>query len=446
MAIKYTVMVAGDFPTCNTGLGTVTGEGILPALEGLDVHFLGINYKGDPHPFEGVKAYPAGAFHSHLGYDRIAWLVRECRPDVILLFHDLPIIRNWIERALEPATQIGSKFVAYYPVDSEGLRMADMACLQHCTAHATYTQFGKQEVEKEWAMWKDGTETPIEISSPRVIGHGVNTSVFFPIDRKVARAAIPNLREVGVSDDTVIVLNANRNQPRKRIDLTILSFVEALKILREKGSEVDLRLYLHMAIDGEGGNGWDCKQLFLGAMRRAGFSTKEVVEKQYLLHSGDGMNSLNTPSPQQLNVLYNACDIGINTANAEGWGLVQHEMAACGKPQITTAYASLKELWGDIGPSGDPMDGRYLSIPINGVSIDQLYWNKRVTINHEYAGYTIAELAEDAEKRRYYGGLFFSRANWYKWQDVRASIRSMVDDALPKIAMRGARFRERKAE
>jgi D-inositol-3-phosphate glycosyltransferase len=438
--VKYTIVVAGDFPTCNTGLGTVMGEGILPALTDLDVRVLGVNYMGDPHPFEGVKAYPAGAFGGQMGENRIGWLVREVRPDVILLFGDLPVIRHWIANSIEAATQIGSKYVAYYPVDAEGLRMADLVPLKECVAHATYTEFAKREVMKEFEMWGEGLDIPIQIKEPRVIGHGVNTSKFFPIEREKARAMMPALAATGVNEDTVIVLNANRNQPRKRIDLTILSYVEALKILREKGSDLDLRLYLHMAIDGEYGNGWECRQVFLGAMRRAGFSTKQVSEKAFLLHSGDGMNSMNTPPVEALNVLYNACDIGINTAEAEGWGLVQHEMAACGKPQITTDYASLRELWADISPYG-PMTGQTLSIAVRSSGIDRGMWNKRVAIDPQWAGSAIVAMATDPE-RSVIGERFRTRALEFQWDAVQQGIRAMVDEALPKMRMSGARFRQ----
>jgi len=37
---------------------------------------------------------------------------------------------------------------------------------------------------------------------------------------------------------------------------------------------------------------------------------------------------------RELNLLYNACDVGLNTASSEGWGMVSFEHAATGAAQI----------------------------------------------------------------------------------------------------------------
>jgi D-inositol-3-phosphate glycosyltransferase len=431
--MRHTVFVAGDFPTGNTGLGTVMGEGILPALAGHDVHVMGVNYRGDPHPFEGVKAYPAGAYGSQLGMNRIRPLVEEIRPDVVFLFGDLPVIKEWVKLTSETVFRSGAKFVCYYPVDSHHIRLEDLLCVKEMTAHATYTQFAKAEVEKECARWSQSSDTPLTLSPPAVVGHGVNTDVFYPLETMKARNA---LRLDGITEETVIVLNANRNQPRKRIDLTILAYVEALRILSDMGrGDVDLRLYLHMAVKGEGGVGWNCLTALYDAMRDAGFSQQQMQEKAYLLFTSVDMTSLSTPPAQVLNLVYNACDIGINTAEAEGWGLVTHEHAATGAPQITTRYASLEELWHDVAPN--------LSLWPSTIGIHRETCTKRVAVDHVAAGYMIAALAADKETRMSTGKKFYQKAVSMQWDSVRAGIKELVDAALPQMR-RGGR-RERKA-
>jgi len=47
----------------------------------------------------------------------------------------------------------------------------------------------------------------------------------------------------------------------------------------------------------------------------------------------------------QLNVIYNATDVGINTSLGEGWGLVNWEHAATGKMQILPSHSALREVW-----------------------------------------------------------------------------------------------------
>ena len=47
----------------------------------------------------------------------------------------------------------------------------------------------------------------------------------------------------------------------------------------------------------------------------------------------------------ELNLLYNACDVGINTAMGEGWGLVSFEHGAAGAAQIVPDHTACGELW-----------------------------------------------------------------------------------------------------
>lgn len=47
-----------------------------------------------------------------------------------------------------------------------------------------------------------------------------------------------------------------------------------------------------------------------------------------------------------LNLIYNACDVGVNTSCGEGWGLIPFEHAAAGRCQILPNHTACKELWG----------------------------------------------------------------------------------------------------
>jgi D-inositol-3-phosphate glycosyltransferase len=52
---------------------------------------------------------------------------------------------------------------------------------------------------------------------------------------------------------------------------------------------------------------------------------------------------------RELNLLYNACDVGINTSMGEGWGLVSFEHGATGGAQIVPEHTACAELWADVG-------------------------------------------------------------------------------------------------
>jgi glycosyltransferase involved in cell wall biosynthesis len=48
-------------------------------------------------------------------------------------------------------------------------------------------------------------------------------------------------------------------------------------------------------------------------------------------------------SDRDINILYNACDIGINTCDGEGFGLCQFEHAALGCPQVAPKIGGIQE-------------------------------------------------------------------------------------------------------
>jgi glycosyltransferase involved in cell wall biosynthesis len=169
-----------------------------------------------------------------------------------------------------------------------------------------------------------------------VIPFGVDTSAFFPVtpadggsrsDASAAAKARLGLLPEAEIPGSFIVLNANRNQPRKRIDSTIRAFSRFAE-----GKPKNVRLYLHMGLHDAG---WDVVKL----ARRFG-----IEDRLILSSTGDA-----TPFPAvqdaDLNWIYNACDVGVNTSVCEGWGLVSFEHAATHRAQVVTDLPSLRGLW-----------------------------------------------------------------------------------------------------
>ena len=61
-------------------------------------------------------------------------------------------------------------------------------------------------------------------------------------------------------------------------------------------------------------------------------------------------------SVENLNLLYNACDVGVNTAMGEGWGLVSFEHAATGAPQIIPRHSACPDIWDGAAEFLEPVD------------------------------------------------------------------------------------------
>ncbi len=139
---------------------------------------------------------------------------------------------------------------------------------------------------------------------------------------------------MGVPEDVFIVFNGNRNQPRKRIDLTIKGFIKFAK------DKPDARLWLNM---GKKDMGWEVVPLFKRVARDEGYDSTGK-----LILTSPNFSTHNCLPIEQLNKVYNAVDVGVNTCLGEGWGLVNTEHAATGRPQLVPDHTSLKEIFDEV--------------------------------------------------------------------------------------------------
>ena len=312
------VLYCGD-AFVQTGFGRVA-EYLLPALaEKHEVHVLATNYHGD-HDEEAIKykTYPAMAHGSDpFGSHRIAELVQTIKPDLVWVTNDLWVAINLWGVVKTLRETIPFKFFVYTPIDSYGIFPELNGPVSEWDGLATYTEFGKEELVKM------GYEKPIA-----VIPHGTDFTKFFPIDPLECR------RDLGVPEDTFIVFNGNRNQPRKRIDLTIKGFIEFAK------DKPDARLWLNM---GAKDMGWELIPLFKRVARDTGY---DAAGK--LILTSPHFSTHNCLPIEQLNKVYNCVDIGLNTCIGEGWGLVNSEHAATGVAQVVPDHTSLKEIFNDV--------------------------------------------------------------------------------------------------
>jgi D-inositol-3-phosphate glycosyltransferase len=309
------ILFCGDCGV-QTGFGRVA-EYLIPALaKEHEVHALAVNWHGDPSPMQKhCLMYPAQAHGSDpFGAHRIGELVQIIKPDLIFVINDIWVAINLLDQVEPLKESIGFKTCVYTPIDSYGLFPELLPALEKWDFLITYTEFAKLELQKM------GYTRPIG-----VVGHGTDFSKFFPLDKGECR------RELGVAEDAFIVFNGNRNQPRKRIDLTIKGFIKFAK------DKPDARLWLNM---GAKDMGWEIIPLFKRVARDEGY---DAAGK--LILTSPHFSTHNCLPIEQLNKVYNSVDVGVNTCLGEGWGLVNTEHAATGVAQVVPDHTSLKEIF-----------------------------------------------------------------------------------------------------
>jgi D-inositol-3-phosphate glycosyltransferase len=312
------ILYCGDVGV-ETGFGRVS-QHLIPALSSShEVHALAVNWAGDPNAMqEHCKMYPAMAYGSDpFGTHRIAELVQAIKPDLVFVLNDIWVAIGLLDVIDTLKESIGFKTFVYTPIDSYGLFPELLPAIDKWDRLATYTEFGKEEIELM------GYKKPID-----VVGHGTDFTKFFPIDKLQCRQGL------GIPEDVFIVFNGNRNQPRKRIDLTIKGFVKFAK------DKPDARLWLNM---GSKDMGWEIIPLLKRVARDEGY---DATGK--LILTSPHFSTHNCLPVEQLNQVYNAVDVGVNTCIGEGWGLVNTEHAATGVAQVVPDHTSCQEIFNDV--------------------------------------------------------------------------------------------------
>jgi glycosyltransferase involved in cell wall biosynthesis len=312
--MKPKLLWVGDM-VATTGFARVSHNLVTRLTDAFDVVVLASNYHGDPH-FYPFSIYPATNrfVTAPFGEMRIREIVMREKPDLIFCINDAWILNDLYDKIRDLHQAGNFKFVGYYPVDGDNWFNVLSVTANHWDAVLVYTQFGCEEAKKA------GLKNP-----PIYLPHGLDASVFYPMDKQECR------EKLNIPKDAFIVFNGNRNQPRKRIDLTIKAFAE----LATKAPEAIL--YLHM---GTKDLGWDVRQVFAKEMASRG-----IDPSRRLVLTGNDHRGIQNVSDDYLRMIYNVADVGVNTCEGEGWGLVNFEQAACRVAQVVPNHTSCAEIF-----------------------------------------------------------------------------------------------------
>ena len=293
------------------------------------LHF-GINYRG-PVLEREYTIIPNLLMGDQLGRRQLPVLLMEYKPDLVFICHDCdfysvhkPALDQF--KRQNPSTSV----IFYCPVEWEETPPGNFASLVGVDCLVFYTEFARNLFHRAHtaAGW-----SKCWLANDRGNSARSRFQVFLSTCRRRRRSSLRAARLELFADrpglmNAFIVLNANRNSPRKRIDITMKMFAEFCR------AKADAYLYLHMGMRDSG-----CDVLKI--------ARELAIETRLLLTTRDAAKPEVTD--QRLNLIYNACDVGINTSTGEGWGLVAMEHAATGAPQLLPAHSAPLEVWAKHG-------------------------------------------------------------------------------------------------
>ncbi|MBX7209478.1 MAG: glycosyltransferase family 4 protein [Verrucomicrobiaceae bacterium] len=375
-----------------TGFATVTHNILAHLHRRWDAAVSGVNYDGAAHPFP-YRIFPAWQGGDMWGMDRFAHVCAEFAPDAVVINNDWWNVAGFLERAPRGVPVIG-----YMPVDGTNMSRDITPKLDGLSAAVWYTGFGREQARLAGFRGRD-----------HVVPHGIDTTIFRPVDRALARETL------GLPADSFIVGNVNRNQPRKRLDVTIRYFAEWIARRRVR----DAFLLLHCARQD---TGWDL----------AALAAHHGVADRVIFTGGEKMRDATDKGFMPL--VYSALDVQVSTTLGEGWGLTTMEGMACGVPQIVPDWAALGE-W-SVSAIRIPCSTQLAHPEINtiGALPDMLPFVE-----------ALHDLYQNPRRRRLMSrqGLRLTASERFEWKNVAARmdtvIREVVESRRTRAAMKARR-------
>lgn len=249
------------------------------------------------------------------GFNILPDVIRKKKPNVIMIYNDMAVVTQFVDAIRKSGVTRNFQIWVYCDQVYTTQNQAFLDILNRDADRVfTFSPFWKK-------VLKDQNVTrPID-----VLLHGFNPKQFFSVPQELAR------KQLSLPTDVFLFLNLNRNQPRKRYDILIMAFVELIAKYPTKP------LHLLCICDrGEKGGWWlfelFARELTLRNLPIEQFAGRLIITAQNLSFKDD-----------EINLFYNAADVGISTADGEGWGLCQFEQMGVGVPQVVPDIGGYKE-------------------------------------------------------------------------------------------------------
>lgn len=318
------VVVYGTWPSVTSGYAKVMHELLvrLDADESLEVRVYGIQKDSRParelnykrivlHDAAGAETTASSGFGMH----EFAEYVRGVQPDAVLLYNDNYVVSHALKQLRE--ADVKCRVVVYLDMFYKNFYGHYLTGLQEQVDQLlVFTPYWKAHLQEL------GVTVPTA-----VVPHGFAADKVQPVPVSEARAAL------NIPQDAFVVLNWNRNLVRKRFDIFLMAWAKFVTR-----------------------NSWNRKLLaLLNSNKEVGFDVWDILRHEFRACgvTADGMqDALDTVRinfgavpDATVNLIYNAADIGVNTAEGEGFGLCSFEHAGVGKAQVVARVGGLSDIF-----------------------------------------------------------------------------------------------------
>lgn len=250
-------------------------------------------------------------------YDKLQGVVDDEKPDYVLIYACANVLYNYASM-LDDKTKI----ISYIDI---------------CQKWSDTLKFQKLKPRiHHWFTfldcWKDHliNDQKIDASKVSVLEHGINFEEFedLPVDQCKQYFGF----------DGFTVTNMNRNSLRKEWHLTLSGFIE---FISRHDYDPSIKLYISCGTDNDSDKHCNIEEHVYTEFMKRGLDYMNYT-KNFIIN-----NKPLRLSKQELNMIYCAADVGMNTCLSEGFGLSSVEHAYFNKPQILTDIPTFRNTLGD---------------------------------------------------------------------------------------------------
>lgn len=314
-----------DSPECFSGFGQVS-RNILTQLHETgeyEITVFGINQpsafdewgniRNSEYPFTLLDAsflssndIKAGMRYDMFGKQKLVNYMFANDFDIFFTIQD-PAVVSFLPEVFQKLREHGKKFktVIYFPIDADHTLKEWCETARQFDYPVVYTEYGYNILKKYYS------EKEMEHFLPP-IPHGVNPNHFHPLSRQQRKS----LRSKNFDKDTFIVLNVNRNQPRKDPCRSLAVFAEFKKHVPDS-------VYIFHC------NPFDIGNNLVNQCKYYGLE----VNKDVFFPSGKSWDHTGFPI-EWVNEQYNIADVLFSTSLGEGFGLSSIEAMATKLPVV----------------------------------------------------------------------------------------------------------------
>ena len=305
------LLYIGTHPSQTNGYSKVVYNHLCEFSKNKDIYVVcyGIQYtnKGDENQRKIISSniyiHTASAEQNGFAFDELKNFVHICTPDIIFIYNDPYVCYQYLKQI---ETYKCKKFV--------------YLDLVYKNMNASLIDYIKQQTDSIF-VFDQKIKEAYEFENCLVLHHGN----MYIGKNKITKDEACNA--LNIDSKYIYVLNLNRNTPRKRYDVYIKSVVAFYK----KYNLLYVRFILACQVKGS----FDLLEIFANECKKQSINlnfTEVFVIVENPQQLGEG----------QIELLYAASDVGINTCDGEGWGLCNFEHMAFGAPQIVPAHDCFK--------------------------------------------------------------------------------------------------------